>query len=52
MSNEILIVLMFVTLLAGLVGLGLHLGFWLGAIAVVAGLIGWGGELISLVYFP
>jgi len=43
MSNEILIVLMFVTLLAGLVGLGLHLGFWLGAIAVVAGLIGWGG---------
>ncbi|MFC2012999.1 TRAP transporter large permease subunit [Chloroflexota bacterium] len=43
MSNEVLIILMFVALLAGLIGLGLHLGFWLGAIALVTGLVGWGG---------
>jgi len=43
MSNEVLIILMFVALLAGLIGLGAHLGFILGAIAVVTGFIGWGG---------
>ncbi len=43
MSNEVLIILMFVALLSGLIFLGAHLGFLLGAIAVVAGLIGWGG---------
>ncbi len=43
MSNEVVIILMFVALFVGLVFLGAHLGFILGAIAVVAGLIGWGG---------
>lgn len=43
MSNELLIILMFVALLVGLIGLGAHLGFVLGTIAIIAGLIGWGG---------
>jgi len=43
MSNEILIIVMFAALLIGLIGFGLHLGFLLGAIAVITGLVGWGG---------
>ena len=50
-SNEIVIALMFVALLTGLIGLGLHLGFILGAIAIIAGFIGWGGtEFLAI--FP
>jgi len=49
MSNEVLIILMFVAVLVSLIALGGHLGFVLGTIGIVAGLIGWGGtDFLSL----
>ena len=42
MSNEVVVPLMFVALVIGLIGTGAHLGFMLGIIAIIAGLIGWG----------
>ncbi|MFC2012720.1 TRAP transporter large permease subunit [Chloroflexota bacterium] len=43
MSNELLIALMWIAVVVLLLSLGSHIGFVLGMIAVVAGLIGWGG---------
>jgi len=43
MSNELVIVLMFVTLVVGLIVLGVPLGYWLCLVALTAGFIGWGG---------
>jgi len=51
MSNEVLIILMWVALIVGLIGLGTHLGFTLMGIAVLAGLIGWEGYTF-LAMFP
>ncbi len=43
MSNEALVIAMYLALVVGLIGLGSYLCFILGMIAVVAGFIGWGG---------
>ena len=42
MSNELVLILMFVALIVGLVALGVHLGYWLALVAIIAGFIGWG----------
>ncbi|MBA7617153.1 hypothetical protein ES703_24464 [subsurface metagenome] len=42
-SNELLILLMWIGLLVGLVFLGAHMGFVLGMVALGAGFIGWAG---------
>ncbi|MBA7562167.1 C4-dicarboxylate TRAP transporter large permease protein DctM [subsurface metagenome] len=51
MTNELIILLMFISLILGLIFLGTHLGFLLASIALVAGLIGWGGTQF-LALFP
>lgn len=43
MSAEVVAILMIVVLIVGLVVLGIHLGFWLSLVALLAGFIGWGG---------
>lgn len=43
MSNELVIGLMFVILVGGIIGLGVHLGYWLIVAALVGGFLGWGG---------
>ncbi|MBA7562668.1 C4-dicarboxylate TRAP transporter large permease protein DctM [subsurface metagenome] len=53
MSNEALIIGMFLALLFGLIFLGSHLGFMLGTVAILGGLIGWAGSGLAFFYlFP
>jgi len=42
-SPEVVAILMLVALIVGLIVLGIHLGFWLCLVALLAGFIGWGG---------